>query len=51
MLILNVGISHNSKDLLICLTIEIEKTKKGLSSEKKCWFNSNRNTIRLLGYK
>jgi hypothetical protein len=25
---------------LICLTIKIEKTKRGLSLEKRCWFNS-----------
>jgi hypothetical protein len=33
MLVLNVGISHNSKDWLMWLTIEIEKTKKGLREE------------------
>jgi len=31
MFILNAGISHNSKDGLIWLTIESEETKKGLS--------------------
>ena len=30
MLILNTGISHNSKDLLMWLTIESEETKRGL---------------------
>jgi hypothetical protein len=30
MLILNVGISHNSKDWLMWLTIESEETKRGL---------------------
>ena len=30
MLILNAGISHNSNDLLMSLTIESEETKKGL---------------------
>jgi hypothetical protein len=30
MLILNAGISHNSKDWLIWLTIESEETKRGL---------------------
>jgi len=38
--ILNVSISHNSKDWLSCLTIEIEKTKRGLNLKKRCWFNS-----------
>ena len=33
MLILNASISHNSKDWLMWLTIEIEKTKKGLREE------------------
>jgi hypothetical protein len=33
MLILNAGISHNSKDWLMWLTIEIKKTKKGLREE------------------
>jgi hypothetical protein len=33
MLILNAGISHNSKDWLMWLTIKIEKTKKGLREE------------------
>jgi len=41
MLILNAGISHNLKDWLMCLTIEVEKIKKELSLEKRCWFNSN----------
>jgi len=30
MLILNTGISHNSKDWLMWLTIESEETKRGL---------------------
>jgi hypothetical protein len=25
---------------LSCLTIEIEKTKRGLNLKKRCWFNS-----------
>ena len=33
MLILNAGISHNSKDWLMWLTIKIKKTKKGLKEE------------------
>ena len=33
MLILNAGISYNSKDWLMWLTIEIKKTKKGLREE------------------
>jgi hypothetical protein len=33
MLVLNVGMSHNSKDWFIWLTIEIKKTKKGLREE------------------
>jgi len=32
----------------MCLTIEVDKTKKGLSLEKRCWFNSNKNTIRFV---
>jgi hypothetical protein len=28
------------------LTTEIEKTKRGLSIEKRCWFSPNWNTIR-----
>ena len=32
------------------LTTEIEKTKRGLSLEKRCWFNPNWNTIRLLDH-
>jgi hypothetical protein len=27
------------------LTTKIEKTKRGLSLEKRCWLNSNWNTI------
>jgi hypothetical protein len=30
MLVLNAGISHNSKDSLMWLTIESEETKRGL---------------------
>ena len=33
MLVLNAGISHNSKDWLMWLTIETKKTKKGLREE------------------
>jgi hypothetical protein len=33
MLILNAGISHNSNDWLMWLTIEIKKTKKRLREE------------------
>jgi len=33
MLILNAGISHNSKNWLMWLTIEIKKTKKWLRKE------------------
>jgi hypothetical protein len=36
MLILNAGISHNLKDWLMCLTIENENTKGGLSLKKRC---------------
>jgi len=32
------------------LTTEIEKTKRGLSLEKRCWFSPNRNTIWLLDH-
>jgi hypothetical protein len=32
------------------LTTEIEKTERGLSLEKRCWLNSNWNTIRLLDH-
>ena len=41
MLILNTGLSHNSKDGFMCLTIEIEKIKRELNIEKRCWFNLN----------
>jgi hypothetical protein len=34
----------------MCLTIESEKTKKGLSLKKRCWFNSNWNIIWLLDH-
>jgi len=34
MLILNAGISHNLKDLLMCLTIESEKTKRAKLKEE-----------------
>jgi hypothetical protein len=33
MLVLNTSISHNSKDWMMWLTIEIKKTKKGLIEE------------------
>jgi len=33
MLVLNAGMSHNSKDSLMWLTIETKKTKKGLRKE------------------
>jgi len=36
MFILNAGLSHKSKDWLISSTIEIDKTKGGLSLEKIC---------------
>jgi len=36
MFILNAGLSHKSKDWLMSLTIEIEKTKRRLSLQKKC---------------
>ena len=32
------------------LNTEIEKTKRGLSLEKRCWFNPNYNTIWLLDH-
>jgi len=41
MFISNASISHNLKNWLMCLIIEIEKTKRGLSLKKRCWFNSN----------
>jgi len=31
-------------------TTEIEKTKKGLSLEKRCWFSTNWNTVHSLGH-
>jgi hypothetical protein len=31
-------------------TTEIEKTKKGLSLEKRCWFSPNSNTVHSLGH-
>jgi hypothetical protein len=34
----------------MCLTIEIEKTKRELNLENRCWFNSNWNTIQLLDH-
>ena len=40
MFILNAGLSHKSNDWLMSLTTEIEKTKRGLSLEKRCWLNS-----------
>jgi hypothetical protein len=45
MFILNVGLSHKSKDWLMSLTTEIEKTKREASLEKRCWFSPNWNTI------
>jgi len=30
------------------LTTEIEKTKRGLSLEKRCWFSLNWNTVQSL---
>jgi hypothetical protein len=41
MFILNAGLSHKSKDWLISLTTEIEKTKSGAGLEKRCWFSPN----------
>jgi hypothetical protein len=38
---LNAGISHNSKDWLMWLTIESERTKKRLSLERRCRFNNS----------
>jgi hypothetical protein len=35
MQVYKIDISHNLKDLSMCLTIEIEKTKRRLSFEKK----------------
>jgi hypothetical protein len=32
------------------LTTEIEKTKRGLSLEKICWFSPNWNTVQSLGH-
>ena len=32
----------------MCLIIESEKTKRGLSLKKRCWLNSNQNTFQLL---
>jgi hypothetical protein len=32
------------------LTTEIEKIKRGLSLEKRCWFRPNWNTIQSLGH-
>jgi hypothetical protein len=34
---------------LMSLTTEIEKTKRGLSLEKRCWFSPNWNTVQSLG--
>jgi hypothetical protein len=31
-------------------TTEIEKTKRGLSLENRCWFSPNWNTIQSLGH-
>jgi hypothetical protein len=32
------------------LTAEIKKAKRGLSSEKRCWFSPKWNTIQSLGH-
>jgi hypothetical protein len=40
MLVLNAGVSHNSKDWLMWLTIEIKKTKKGLIKEMLVQFQT-----------
>ena len=32
------------------LTTKIEKTKRGASLEKRCWFSPNWNTIRLFDH-
>ena len=37
MFILNAGLSHKSRDWLMSLTTEIEKIKRRLSLEKRCW--------------
>jgi len=47
MFILNAGLSHKSKDWLMSLTTEIEKTKRGLSLEKRC---DSVQTRTLFGY-
>jgi hypothetical protein len=31
-------------------TTEIEKTKRGLSLEKRCWFSQNWNTVQSLSH-
>jgi len=49
MLILNAGISHNSKDWLMWLTIESERTKKRLSLERRYWFNSKLERCLVIG--
>jgi len=46
----NAGISQNSKDWLMWLTIESERIKKRLSLERRYRFNSNWNTDKLLGH-
>jgi hypothetical protein len=33
---LNAGLSHKSKNRLMSLTTEIQKTKRGLSLKKRC---------------
>jgi hypothetical protein len=50
MFILNAGLSHKSMDWLMSLTTEIEKTKRGLSLEKRCWLSPNWNTVQSLGH-
>jgi hypothetical protein len=50
MFILNAGLSHKSKDWLMSSTTEIEKTKRGWSLEKRCWFSPNWNTVQSLGH-
>jgi len=45
MLILNAGLSYNSKDWLMWLTIEIEKTKKGLREEMLVQFKPEHHSV------
>jgi hypothetical protein len=49
MLILNADLSHKSKDLLMSSTTEIEKTKRGLSSEKKMLVQSKMEHCSVIG--